>query len=368
MGSTGRTGRKAIQTTPLRKSPVQRRATLADVARECGLDKSTISKALNMPAAEFALAESTRQRIMESVRRLGYRPSRRAQALARGETRVIGLVYHQATPPSGVYTSVQYALSRILGLSGYTLQFFNIGEDPHRWSEMLYGQQIDGVVAISALPRAFGDMLVESRLPAVLMNLDLDVPVDHVMMDDAAGAELATRHLLELGHRRIAFFGDAKNDPACRVHFSYFVRLRAYEAVMQAAGLEPYELYGKEGTSRLVDELIARGTTAVVAFSHITAIHLLHVAWQRGLAVPGDLSVVSFNEEFPVAVTIPPLTTVTTVGPEMGRVAADLLLRRIKEWKAAAESDASVEVAASQRVVLPEQLIVRGSTAPARKT
>jgi LacI family transcriptional regulator len=324
------------------------------------LDKSTISKALNLPPSQFALAEVTRKRIMESVDRLGYRPSKRAQALARGQTHVVGLLYHQGTPPtSGVYTAVQYAVSDTLSKAGYTLQFFYVGDDPKHWADLLEGEQMDAVTAISRLPEGFTQMLGRSRLPTVLMNLHTDLPVDRVMMDDAAGAALATEHLLELGHRRIAYYADLKSDPHTRTHFSYGVRFGAFKRLMAQAGLEAMEICGDQGPSPLLRQVLESRATAVIACSNISAICLLHAAWKNDVKVPDQLSVVCFNNEFPVAVTIPPLTTVTTVGPEMGRMAAELLLKRLDQARAGALQGGDREC-----IVLPERLIVRGSTAP----
>lgn len=365
MSSTGRNKSNKMITSTTPPTPVRRRATLADVARECGLDKSTISKALNLPPSKFALSEVTRKRIMESVDRLGYRPSRRAQALARGETRVVGLVYHQGTPPTtGVYTSVQYAICDRLATAGYTLQFFYVGDDPKHWSDLLHGEQMDAVTAISRLPQGFMELLGSSGLPTVLMNLHTDLPVDRVMVDDAAGVTLATQHLLDLGHRRIAYYSDLKNDPHTRTHFSYQVRFSTFQKIMEQAGLTPLEIYDNAGASPLLDRIVESGVTAVIACSNISAICLLHAAWKKGVKVPDQLSVVCFNNEFPVAVTIPPLTTVTTVGPEMGRAAGELLLRRLQASKVSSEAQPAYQ---PELVMLPERLIVRASTGPAPK-
>src|SRR5438067_6625938 len=158
-------------------------------------------------------------------------------------------------------------------------------------------------------------------------------------------------HLLRQGHRRILYYaGQAILD-----HPSAVLRHGAYQRCMREAGLEPLPAF--VGTAdKLVDHIQRSGAsspTAIIDFEHWSAIRLLQCLWRRGVRVPDDISLVTFNDTHPVADLIPPLTTVALPARAMAERAVEMLLRQLEEPERGPET-----------VVLDETLVVRESTAP----
>jgi LacI family transcriptional regulator len=181
-----------------------------------------------------------------------------------------------------------------------------------------------------------------------LINSGADATWSRVNPNDDQGGGQAMDHLLRQGHRRILYYaGETALD-----HPSAFLRHGAYHRCMLEAGLEPIPAF--VGTADMLVEHIQRsGRTAP------TAIRLLQALWRRGVRVPSDISLVTFNDTHPVADLTPPLTTVALPGREMAVRAVEMLLRQLEEPERGPET-----------VVLDETLVVRESTAPmsARKS
>jgi LacI family fructose operon transcriptional repressor len=184
------------------------------------------------------------------------------------------------------------------------------------------------------------------------VNADSELPLPLVIADDFQGSRDLTRHLLELGHTRIAFFlGDQPP------HYSVTQRVGGYEEAMKQAGLEAQARVVKGALSGLVESFRSEAAdhrpTAVITYTHHAAISLLRLMWEAGLNVPKELSVATFSNSYPVAEVIPPLTVMALPTEEMGRTAAELVLEQI----------ATDGAAPPRRAVLTETLIVRKSTA-----
>ena len=187
-----------------------RGATIADVAERAGVGVSTVSRVLN----DGQVSSAARDRVLEAMTDLSYRPRASARALASGATGAVGLVIPFFTHPSSV-ERVRGVVAAMGGTS-YELILCDVG-DPAQRDEYLGRRapldRSDGLLIVSLAPRdGEADALVASGAPVVLV--DASHPrLPHIVVDDALGGELATRHLLELGHERIAFVGDT-SDPA----------------------------------------------------------------------------------------------------------------------------------------------------------
>ena len=333
----------------------QHRVTLADVARECRLDKSTVSRVLNLPPGAYPVSEDTRRRIHACVERLGYRPNWRARALATGETGAVGLCFSAARSLTRPMLSAEIALAHELKASGYHLQFIPLGDSPDEWQDLLQARRVDGYIVLNGVAGLFCQLLFDSGVPAVLVNFDAGVALDSVYLDDEMGARLATRHLIELGHRRVAFL-HWDYDKVGQRHPSLAIRQRAYRETMREAGLKPRVVVYARPQETVADQLLdGMPATAVVCYSHRDAVWLLNGLWRRGRRVPDDVSVIAFNDVFPTECTIPPLTVVSTMEARMGRIGGQMLFERIR----GEAGDAP------RRVVLPENLVIRKSTARA---
>src|SRR6478736_9432411 len=218
--------------------------TIADVATRAGVGVATVSRVLN---SRSNVRPATRVKVLEAIEALSYRPSPLARNLSLRRTHVIGVVVPFFTSPSAVerVRGVAAALAR----SPYDLMLFDIeSEDRREHAFRLFdrGDRSDGLLLVSLVPPDDEvERLRSARLPCVLV--DAPHPAfPSVVIDDVRGGELATSHLIELGHRRIAFIGDKPPDPYRFA--SSRDRTRGYERALTAAGIEPRPDLVREGT------------------------------------------------------------------------------------------------------------------------
>ena len=331
-----------------------KRPTIRDVAQLCGVSKTTVSVILNETPAASRVPVETQQRVRDAANQLGYRPSWRARALTSRRTHTIGVLYAPPMPliVRGNYEGIMAGINETLARHGYHVMFVPLGEDPATWGDVLMDQRMDGCLVLSRLYDALSALLKQTRMPVALVNADTDEPVPVCIADELGGSQQNAQHLVNLGHRRIAFFlGDVPP------HYSVTQRVGGYEDVMRRSGLAEHVrvVTGKPDAfaNAMAAERPDARPTAVVVYTHFAAITLLRLFWERGLRVPQDVSVATFSNSYPVAEVIPPLTTVALPTEEMGRTAAEMVLEQIK----------SAGGAAPRRAVLPETLIVRKSTA-----
>jgi DNA-binding LacI/PurR family transcriptional regulator len=335
-----------------RPTPPGRRAvTLHDVAREAGVAVSTVSRALTRPDRINAV---TRARVQEVARRLGYRPNRIARALPSGRTLMLGLLVADITNPHH-FGLIRGAESQAR-VAGRTLVLGDTRGQVALESEHLdrLGSVVDGMVlAASRLPDAELVDLAQ-RLPVVLHNRE--VPgLPSVASDFADGARQVIEHLAGLGHRRIAYLSGPRDAWSEQQRWAGLsVAATAAGVAAQRLGPFPPTLAGGPAAA---EEGIASGATALVAFNDLLAIGVLRRLEERGVAVPGTVSVTGFDDVFGSDFCHPPLTTVATPTEEAGAALVDVLL-----------DDRAPDHAvhgAPDRVVLPARLRVRDSTGPA---
>jgi LacI family transcriptional regulator, galactose operon repressor len=330
-------------------------AKIADVAALAGVGVATVSRVLN---GRGGVRASTELRVVEAIKALNYRPSSLARSLSLQRTMVVAALLPWFTNPS----AVQRVRGIVEGLSGssYDLMVFDIeSEDRQRRAFELFdrGDRADGLLVVSTLPpEAEVDRLRAAGIPCVLIDA-VHPHFPSIAVDDVAGGEIATRHLLQLGHRRIALIGDPP--PEFRFEWSRD-RTRGYERALAAAGIEVRPEYVREGT-RLphVARAIARELlsmpdrpTAIFAASDTQALGVLEAARASGISVPEQLSVVGFDD-IEVAGYVG-LTTVRQPLEESGRRGARLLLEALDGGSGAPLGE-----------LLPLELVVRGTTGPA---
>lgn len=329
------------------------RPSILDVANHCGLSKATVSKALNAPADSKLVSARTRARVHDAVKKLGYRPNWRAQALARRRSQAIAITYSSpvGAVPRGVYWEIVDGLEKKLVEHDYIPTFLHLRRAEERVERMLSDGRFDGCISLGLIAPTVLNMIRRHKVQSVLINSGADETWSRVNPNDDQGGGEAMAHLLDLGHRRILYYaGEAILD-----HPSAALREGAYRRCMIEAGLEPLPAF--VGTAATLVAHIERSgnsaPTAIVDFEHWSAIRLLQALWRRGIRVPSDLSLVTFNDTHPVADLIPPLTTVALPGRIMAEKAVEMLLRQLEEPERGPET-----------VTLDERLVVRESTAP----
>lgn len=295
-----------------------------DVATRAGVSHQTVSRVLN----DFAgIRPETRERVLAAIADLGYRPNRAARALVTSRSRAIGVLL-PATADFGP-TSSLHAIERAARAAGYHALITStvIETDAVRESlQFLLDQSIEALVVIAPY-RVVTDELdvVPPGIPTTLLQTGDPHTAGAIAVDQREGARLATRHLLELGHRSI----QQLSGPAD--YFEAILRRDAVDEALAAAGTPRLPHLTGDWTA---DSGYAAGaaldpsTTAVVCGNDQMALGLMHALADLGRSVPGDVSVVGFDDIPEAAHSLPPLTTVHQDFEEVGRRAvADLVAR-----------------------------------------
>jgi len=281
-----------------------RRATIADVAAASGVGVGTVSRVINGAAN---VREATRLSVLKVIDQLGYRPSYLAASLSRGTARTVAIVVPHLTRPSAVMR-LAGALA-VLDEQGYDTVVYNVDtpqQRDHHLAALTRRHRADGVMVVS-LPLSRQQLSSFGRAGVPLVTVDALAPgVPQTVTDDVAGGRLATQHLLSLGHRQIGFVGDTVRRPsATDLGFATSQRrLSGYRRALAAAGID-YDPrlvrrgpYGPANAEALAAGLLALPDrpTAIFAASDTQAMGVLTAADRCGIQVPGELSVIGFDD------------------------------------------------------------------------
>ncbi|MFI7141601.1 LacI family DNA-binding transcriptional regulator [Streptomyces massasporeus] len=330
------------------------RPVMADVARMAGVSKQTVSRVLN---DHPAVRPETREAVSEAMRTLGYRPSRSARSLASGRTRMLGVISFDAARYGPV--SILTAISTAAQEAGYLVSSLALGTADRATVveavKRLSAEGADGVIAIA--PQLWvGRALAETTdlgTDLVVLESALDDSTPLVTGDSRTGARKATEHLLALGHTTVWHMAG----PAGWTSADH--RLTSWRATLRAAGAAvPEPLVGDWSADSGYDlgRRLARRpeVTAVFASNDQMALGLLHALHESGRSVPGDVSVVGYDDIPEAAHFLPPLTTVRTDFAEIGTRSLRLLLDRIDGPGERSRAD----------TLVPVDLVTRASSGP----
>lgn len=331
--------------------------TLEQIAKLAGVSRSTVSRVVN---DDPNVSDEVRQRVWKVIRETGYQPHAAARSLVTRRTQIIGVIIPESV--TTLFTDPFFSLL----LAGITaacnenryhlmLSLFNSPEGSDAiYQRVLRSAYLDGVIVASAtsddplIPR-----LLRDGIPFVLVGRHLDRRVTYVDVDNLGGARMATEHLIRLGHKRIA----TVTGPLGML--SAQDRLAGYKQALEAHGL-PVDTsliaegdYREGGGMAAARRLLPASPTAIFAASDVMAVGVLKALRQEGVDVPRDVALVSFDD-LPVATAVQPaLTTVRQPIDYLGRTAVQLLLDLINR-----PPDVT---SVPQRLVLPTELVVRGS-------
>jgi LacI family transcriptional regulator len=283
-----------------------------------------VSRVLN---GSPAVSEATRRRVRAVIEELGYHPHAAARALSTGRTGTVGVVAPFFTQPSVVERL--RGVSRALSDTDHQLVLYDLAR-PEQLAELPVGGRLDGLLCVSVCPSE-ADLARFAAAGVAVVLIDCEHEgLAGVSIDDVAGGRLAAEHLVELGHRRIAFVGDDEDSPWDFV--SSTRRRVGAAAVLEAEGAELLVRrgpYGREQARAVTARLLALQDppTAIFAASDLQALGVLEAAEAAGLSVPGDLSVVGFDD-IEMARYVG-LTTVAQPLERSGQEGARLLLEAI---------------------------------------
>lgn len=309
--------------------------TVYDVAAKAEVSISTVSRVLNTPDK---VNEATRVRVLAAIDSLGFVPKAEAAARARKGSGRIGVLAPFFTLPSFV-ERLRGVANAVAG-SSYELAIYSVDSSSHRdgyLASLPLTRRVDGLI-VMALPfdESAARRLVAHDLAAVLIEFSQE-PFSSIRIDDRAGGRLAAQYLLEKGHRRFAFVGDA-DLPDYAIHTSDW-RLEGFRQALAEAGVPLPEScirlapHGLENARQSTHHVLSfpEPPTAIFAASDYQAMGVLKAARERGHAVPHKLAVVGFDD-LEIADYIG-LTTVRQPLQESGRVAVELLLARLADPK-----------------------------------
>lgn len=332
--------------------------TLRAVAAAAHVHPSTASRALS-PKTRTRLNPETVRAVQEAADQLGYRPDHVARMLRSGRTGTIGVLLPDTLTPT--FGAVVWGLEERLTQHGYVSLYGNARHDPACEREMystMLERRVDGLVLVSprswSLTRAERD--IQSSQPVIQIGQGLpDSPITWLSADNEQGARDAVRHLVRLGHRRIACIAGPQDMVASQA------RLRGYREGLRESGIEADEdlvvvtrrLTSEEGL-RACQELLARGCrfTAIATADDAMAIACVRTLLDAGLQVPGDVSVIGFDDMQLADMYNPSLSTVRFPQHEIGVQGADLMLDQL-------DGERSV-----RHIIVQTKVISRESTAP----
>jgi LacI family transcriptional regulator len=334
---------------------VAKHATIFDVAREARVSKSTVS---NVIRGVSGVAPETRVRVQEAIEHLGYRPNVLARQLVQQRTTTLGVVVGDLGNP--FYAEMAKQIERAAVGRGYRAMFCNTQGDEAAESlglESLMQYRAAGVLFLShPTDQGRARSIVEGRAPAVFLTCFAEWG-DVVAGDDEAGAEVATQHLVELGHRRIAYFADPIVEDAADRE-----RQAGYQRVMERTQLEatvfhwdrPPGQLDRDARDKQLDRILRNHITAVFSSNDYGAIELLECADRLGVRVPEELSIVGFDDVVMAGLARINLTTIRQPQPELAGMAVEMMAGRV---------EGKVD-GPPQRRTLKLDLVIRGSTAP----
>jgi len=343
------------------------RVTMADVAHEAGVSTMTVSRVVNNKGE---VSPATRQRVLDVIERLRYRPSGIARGLATRRTRTLGLVIPDVANP--FFSDVTRGAEHVAYAQGYNVFLCNTEEDPQRELAVLRSleeKRVDGVVLCSS--RLDDDELrqVVSRHSAVVLvnrrleSMDEQNGVGAVLVDDLSGGRMVTRHLLDTGHRAVGLLAGPPTSHSGRR------RAEGYRAALADAGVQydpawviacPADV---DGGRRAAAGLLAAhpDLTALFCYNDLVAVGALHACAEMGRRVPDDLAVVGFDDILLAALVTPPLTTCRVPRYELGGQAMKLLLNQIDGCPESSDQRTEANRAPRVEIVLRPEFIVRAS-------
>lgn len=329
--------------------------TILDVAERAGVSKSLVSLVMREPER---VSDASRAAVLEAAQELGYRPNAVARSLVQQRTKVIGVVVSDLHNP--FFADVADGIEEAAYRHGYRAMLSSGFLDPKRERgaiDTLLELRVDGLIMLGSMMKVAKTERVAATVPAVLVGRHTrSKSLDSVGVDDSAGAREAVEHLVGLGHSRIAHIhaGTAAGAPR---------RRSGYEKAMKRHGLAEHirsvkGAFTEAGGFGAMKEILASGDipTAVFAPNDFAALGAMEAIDEAGLDIPGDISLVGYDN---LTLSELPRIGLTTIGQpreDLGREAVHLVLERLDEERVTA-----------RHVVVPPNLVVRSTTGPPRE-
>ncbi len=337
-------------------------ATLKDVSRLAGVSIASVSRVMNGDYS--GVSGETKERILSAAQKLHYRPNRLARSLVKKRSKIVGLLIPDVSNP--YYADLAKGVEQETERNGYNLILCNTQdrvEKEKKYLNLLFEYNVDGLI-LTGITEPYGEsseLLKGYGIPYVVIDrTDANAPVSF-SSNGQRGTYLSTEYLIRLGHRQIAFIGGEE-----KAGYPYLdsPRLQGYESALRAYGLHPDERLIREGSYTIESgygcarELMKSGLpiTAFVCTNDLIAFGVIKAVREMGRQVPGDVSVIGYDDIALCSYFEPKLSTIRQDSQELGKSVCRMLLELVRE-----ERSGMVV-----RSVEPE-LIIRDSTAPPRE-
>lgn len=337
--------------------PMNRKVTnIKELARQLNLSPTTVSRVLNGKSGMYRISDDTSKKVKDAARKYHYYPNRIARGLKLEKTETIGLIIPDiANPYFG-------AISKTIGVQahqmGYSIILCDSQDSETTEAELLHllaGRRVDGIIiAPTGKSSSHVEEISREGIPVVVIDRYLPgTELPYVTTDNYSGAYMAVKHLVEMNHKAIACIQGIQGISANSD------RVRGYRDALLMSGLQPDESliagddFGEENGYLMTRKLLSGKVrpTAVFALSNLISLGVLRALKEEGLSVPGDMSVVSFDEQPFSAFLACPMTTVEQPREEIGRLALEMLMKNM----------AGEEQGTHSSVMLQPRLIIRES-------
>lgn len=330
--------------------------TIADVAKRAGVSKMTVSRVINDSGYT---SKETRERVEQAIQELGYIPNALARSLRFKQTRTIGLIVTDITNP--FFTTLARGVEDTASEQDFSVIFCNTDEsldEEARYVNVLMQKQIDGLLLVPAGGSLESvDFLHDHNLPFVLLDRRIpNITADVVYSNHEQGAYELTRHLLELGHERIALLSGPAEVTSASDRVAGYRRALAEAGMGQHVTPVYYSPFTREGGYKTAQQALAATPrpTALFAANNFIAVGALRALRDTGLKTVKDISIVTFDDLAESFIVEPFMTMIKQPAYEIGQRATALLLDRLE-----GKGPDSV-----QEIVLPTELIIRTSSGP----
>jgi DNA-binding LacI/PurR family transcriptional regulator len=326
---------------------------MTDVARRAGVSSATVSRVL---ANKPHVRPEVRDRVWQAIKELGYRPNRVARSLRAQRARIIGLIISDIQNP--FFTSVVRAIEDSAQQQGFSIILCNTDEDPQKekfYLDLMYDENVSGIIMCPARETSalFANYSPDS-IPVVTLDRRLhNVDTDSILLDNVESAQKLVTHLIANGFRRIgAVVGTSDFTTGRERREGYLSALAAHDIPFEPELLiqvQPKMQEGFDATSRLLD--LPQPPQAIFAGNNLLTLGALKAVRARGLRIPADIALAGFDEMPWNALVEPGITVIEQPTYELGRTAAEVLLRRMEN-----------PTRPTREVVLKGRLIVRASS------
>jgi LacI family transcriptional regulator, fructose operon transcriptional repressor len=327
--------------------------SIKDVAKAAGVSTATVSRVLSNGAH---VRPEVRERVMEVVEQLSYRPNLLARSLRSQQSNTIGLIVSDIRNP--FFTAISRAVEDTAYEQGFSLILCNTDESPEKeaiYLNLMHDQNVAGVIFSPTLYIATNFAVSQITFPTVVVDRAMkDADVDMVLLDNVDAANRLSTHLIERGYQHIGIlYGETSTTGR--------ERYRGFEKALRAHNLSPVAEHVKSVQPKIETGYAAalkmldsgQPLDALFTTNSLLAAGVLQAIRERNLTIPDDIALVTFDETTWASLVQPPLTLIAQPTYEIGKTATELLLQRIADPNRA-----------TRQVIMKGQLLVRGSTAP----